>query len=386
MDRRSFIKGSAVALSASVVSASLGYAVSEINDDSTKNGSSQTLEPFFGKHQSGIATKPQEHAMWVALNMHENVTRDKLQRLMRLWTADSALLTSNSATMGDNESSLVISAHRLTITFGISYAGLKHIGQESSWAWEIKDLPRFNTDAKDMGWSTSDLVLQVCGEDKLQVNHAVRELITDAKPFATVAWLQTGFHSTSELTNGNTPRNLMGQKDGSANFVPEDPRFAETVWVNSGSWSTGSTMVIRRISMNLDTWEKLSPDLKNKVIGRDHHTGAPLGSTNEFATPDLEARDHHGLVIPADSHMRRARESGQRLHRRGYNYESISTDGVESGLVFVSFQADPQVFIDIQNRLSQMDSLNTWTTAIGSALYAVLPGCAEGATLGEGII
>jgi dye decolorizing peroxidase len=140
--------------------------------------------------------------------------------------------------------------------------------------------------------------------------------------------------------------------------------------------------------MHLDSWEKLSPDLKGKVIGRDLTHGAPLTGGDEFAPGDFEKSDHHGLVIPGDAHIRRARTAEFKIHRRGYNYQSDSTATgvVDHGLIFATFQADLRQFIEIQKRLASMDSLNTWTTPIGSAVFLIPPGCDDGGWIGQTLI
>ena len=40
----------------------------------------------------------------------------------------------------------------------------------------------------------------------------------------------------------------------------------------------------------------------------------------------------------------------------------------------------------IQQRLDTLDLLNQWTTPIGSAVFAIPPGCAEGEFLGESVL
>ena len=57
---------------------------------------------------------------------------------------------------------------------------------------------------------------------------------------------------------------------------------------------------------------------------------------------------------------------------------------MEHGLIFASYQADLAAqFLPIQARLAEFDLLNFWTTPIGSAVFAIPPGCAEGGTLGD---
>ena len=122
------------------------------------------------------------------------------------------------------------------------------------------------------------------------------------------------------------------------------------------------------------------------AMGRRQDTGARLTGTREHDEPDLAAVDASGLpVISADSHVARAR-GAETILRRSYNYESAAGAGPEAGLLFASFQADvDRQLLPIQRRLAQADLLNEWTTRVGSAAYAIPPGCAEGGFVGEGL-
>ena len=93
-------------------------------------------------------------------------------------------------------------------------------------------------------------------------------------------------------------------------------------------------------------------------------------------------------IIPVFSHVRRSRSphAHERIFRRAYNYDhgQDASGATDAGLVFVSFQADVErQFTPIQRRLDELDMLNQWTTPIGSAVFAVPPGCAEGGYIGE---
>lgn len=96
-------------------------------------------------------------------------------------------------------------------------------------------------------------------------------------------------------------------------------------------------------------------------------------------------------MIPEFSHLRRARSAdpNERILRRGYNYNDAPTGGSISnaGLLFASFQADvDRQFVPIQRRLDELDLLGEWTTPIGSAVFAIPPGCAEGGYIGETLV
>ena len=57
-----------------------------------------------------------------------------------------------------------------------------------------------------------------------------------------------------------------------------------------------------------------------------------------------------------------------------------------AALISQSSQADIEAqFLPIQRRLAELDLLNEWTTPIGSAVFAVLPGCGPDGHLGEAL-
>lgn len=378
INRRTFLLAGATAAAGAAVLPSEERRLSHL-----VKGSTGSVEPFYGEIQPGIATPQQEHAQWTAFSFTPGDVAS-LHRLLRVWSTDANLLMNAAPAMGDAEGELAVTASNLTITFGFGYSLYSKLGMTNKWPFAVNSIPSFSIDKLNPELSDGDLIVQVCGNDRVRVHHATRELMRDARAFASVKWQQTGFLSGSELAAGQTPRNLMGQKDGTANFDTSTKAFQETVFAEAHAGS--SSMVVRRIQMNLDTWEKLNPQMKEQSIGRSLTTGAPLTGGHEFSTPDYTARSGDRFVIPVDAHMRRAHETKSFLHRRGYNYQVETGSGTESGLMFVSFQADPATFIKIQKALAAMDSLNVWTTPIGSGLYFIPPGCQEGKWVGEGVM
>jgi dye decolorizing peroxidase len=66
--------------------------------------------------------------------------------------------------------------------------------------------------------------------------------------------------------------------------------------------------------------------------------------------------------------------------RRGWSYDdSPGTDSIsDAGLLFCAYVADvDRQFVPVQRRLAEADLLNTWTTPIGSAVFAILPGVTD---------
>lgn len=151
----------------------------------------------------------------------------------------------------------------------------------------------------------------------------------------------------------------------------------------------GSSLVLRRIRMTMDTWEEIDRTSRELSVGRRLDTGAPLTGRNERDPADFEAIDETGLpVIPPESHMARARQRnrGEAMLRRPYNYDDPPEDGEisNSGLLFTAYQADPvRTYIPVQRRLAEQDALNTWTIPIGSAVFALPPGAPEGGYVGQ---
>lgn len=157
------------------------------------------------------------------------------------------------------------------------------------------------------------------------------------------------------------------------------------MWIDGPDGFAGSTsLVVRRIAMDLDEWELLDRASGEEAVGRTLDTGAPLSGGGEFTAPDMGATDGFGLpVIDKNSHMARsmppADHPEQRFKRRPYNYSLPPDPGSgklsNAGLIFIAFQKDPDVqFVPVQARLDEVDRLNTWITHICSAVYWVPPG------------
>jgi len=345
--------------------------------------------PFFGAHQPGIQTPAQAAATFVSFTLNPEIDTDAVGRLLRLWTTDIALLMSGKPAMADSNAELAATPARLTVTVGVGFGAFEKSEAANKWPIPVRDLPPYSIDQLNPAWCGGDLMLQVCADDAMSVSHAVRELVKDAAPFASVRWIQNGFAPHAGVNPDKTPRNLMGQLDGTDNPASQTIDFDTTVW-DTGElhpWMKGgSTFVLRRIQMNLNTWEKLKPEDQEKVIGRNRRNGAPLTGQQEKDLPDFTAKKDGEFVIPEDAHIRRA-SLPRNIFRRVFNYEaSLLADGTqEVGLLFGSYQAEVGQYMEIQNNLAKLDSLNRWTTPVGSALFAILPGCEEGDYLGSAV-
>lgn len=394
--RRQLLTGAAAGAGGVVIGAAGASAVAASQSESTPTVHGGETEPFYGAHQSGIATPAQAYATFSAYDLRPGATRDDMNRMMRLLSDDAARLTQGLPALGDTEPDLALSPSRLTITFGFGPAFFDKIGLADQRPSSLEALPPFAIDRLDERWNGGDVLIQVCADDPIVVSHAQRMLWKDSRAFVTHRWVQRGFLTArGSAEPGATGRNLMGQVDGTMN--PRTPeQFDDLVWSDGPpAWFAGGTeLAVRRIAMDLDRWDRVDRPDREGVIGRRLQSGAPLTGSAEFDEPDFEATDSFGFtVIPDYAHIRRARvangATGPQFLRRGYNYDlGENAEGVtDAGHVFTAYAANLQEqFVPVQQALSDIDLLNQWTTPIGSAVFALPPGASEGGWVGETLL
>ncbi len=399
-------------LGAAGLGAGLGAVASGAGSAAAASGATATAAspsvPFYGRHQAGIATATQEHLQFATLNIVSSARGD-LAALLSALSAAAARLTSGQPVgplvTGDTPpvdtgETVGLGRARLTITFGLGprLFDRGRFGLHRLRPAPLVDLPGFTGDALDPGLCGGDIAVQACADDPQVAFHAVHDLIRIATPTAEPHWLLAGFGKTSNSSAQQTPRNLMGFKDGTNNIVAEDgTALGRYVWAArpaSPAWMAGGTyLVARRIQMLFGRWDEIGLTQQELTFGRHKLSGAPLGAVHEHDPVPLDAGPRSAPVIPRDAHIRLASPSyngGERILRRGYSY----VDGVDhgmgtaaGGLFFVCFQRDPRKqFIPIQRRLANTDALNAHTTHIGSAIFACPPGARVGGYVGEGLL
>ncbi|MCR1784379.1 Dyp-type peroxidase [Nocardioides carbamazepini] len=353
--------------------------------------------PVVGTHQPGVDTAPQAHLALVGWSLRAGTDGTGLIRMMRLLSDDAARLATGTAALADTEPELAAHPARLTVTFGFGPRVLRELVPAARRPG-LTDLPPFGRDRLDPRWGQTDVVAQICCDDPTTLAHARRMLVKDARTFAEVRWIQAGFRTArGTVPDGTTMRNLMGQVDGTVNPAPAEPDFAPLVWAEGdggdGGFAGGTFLVVRRIRMQLEKWDRVDRVGREVVVGRRLDTGAPLTGEREFDEPDFAATDRFGFpVIDPASHIARARSAdpGERFLRRAYNYtepDPARSSGEDSGLVFLAFAADPaRQFVPVQRRLDQLDRLNDWVVTIGSAVYAVPPAAPPGGYVGQQLL
>ncbi len=374
----------------------------------------ERLLPFHGAHQNGIVTPMQGHTYFAALDVVTDKVAD-VAALMRAWTDAAAKLT-QGASLGetppdqpqpDSGDVLGLPPSRLTLTFGLGPGlfgrdGEDRFGLARHRPAAFVDLPKFVGDQLVAERTGGDLSVQACGDDPQATMHAVRQLMRLAGGVAAVRWVQTGF--LAGYDPDETPRNLMGFRDGSRNVAADEPDALDRfVWVGDegGAWMRGgSYAVVRPIRVALEHWDRMKLAFQEQTVGRHKASGAPIGGKDEFEAADFDASDADGNpLIAENAHMRLAApesNDGAQILRRGYSYDNgVSMVAerwppwrhmmeLDAGLLFICYQRDPATgFVKIFDRMAKFDMLNQFVTHTGGGLFACPGGVAPGRYLAQ---
>ena len=364
--------------------------------NTTKNCFADVKYDFYGEHQAGITTPQQRNIYFLVMDLHTDKL-DDVKQMFKDWTTYAANLTQGKNIKAYEKNPFVpptdtgeadsMGAYGLTLTFGISPSFLKKMGLTHKQPKEFQDLPKFPRDQLRENLTGGDICIQACAEDAQVAFHAVRQLVRQARSNITMRWSQSGFVGFD--TGNQTPRNLFGFKDGTAN--QSTLKAADkNLWADAPDWMKGGTYLVTRvIQMHLETWDRTSLKGQEDTFGRHRDSGAAIGQKGEFDTFDVHAKDAQGkAVIPEISHMGLAKRTGVEMLRRSYSYSSginPATGQFDSGLLFISFQKSPEQFIIIQNALGRLDKMNEYTTHIGSGLFACFGGIPQGGYIGQAL-
>ncbi|TLE15887.1 deferrochelatase/peroxidase EfeB [Helicobacter apodemus] len=373
LDRRSFLKGIAI-----TTAGVLSPAIADSKTYSSRTPTIKNPYSFFGIHQQGIATPPQKHIYFLVLDLHTN-SRSDIKEVFKVWTTYASKLTLGENVAPYSKNTLIpaldtgeadsLNPYNLTLTFGVSVSFFDKLGLKSSRPKLLKDLPHFPRDQLREEFSGGDICIQACADDPQVAFHAVRNLVRIARLKVTMKWSQMGFNS---YENNDTPRNLFAFKDGTVN--PSANELDKVVWVKDGSWlDNGSYLVVRRVQMHLETWDRTHLKAQNDTFGRKRDSGAAYGKNEEFEEVDITA-------MPEDSHVFLAKTTGMQILRRSFSFASgidPRTGQFDAGLLFIAFQKDPMQFIAIQNALGNIDKMNEYITNIGSGLFACFGGVSK---------
>ncbi|MGW2641004.1 iron uptake transporter deferrochelatase/peroxidase subunit [Streptomyces sp. NPDC001348] len=389
--RRALIGWGGAGLALGAAAAGGAVAMSRTGDDvDPAAAETGAAVDFHGAHQAGIATPVQDRLHFAAFDVKTD-DRDEFVQMLKDWTAAARRMTAGKAVgegaygglaeapPDDTGEALGLKPSRLTLTIGFGPSLFEKFGLKDRRPAALVDLPAFPGDNLEKSRTGGDLCIQACADDPQVAVHAIRNLARIGFGKVAIRWSQLGFGKTSSTTpDAQTPRNLMGFKDGTRNIAgSESDRLKKFVWVGDGDgpgWMTGgSYLVARRIRMNIETWDRTSLQEQEDVFGRDKGEGAPVGKAKEHDEPFLKA-------MKPDAHVRLAHpdsNNGITILRRGYSFTD-GTDGLgrlDAGLFFLAYMRDVRKgFIPLQRKLSAHDALNEYIQHVGSAVFAVPPG------------
>lgn len=355
-------------------------------------------QPFYGPHQAGILTPQQASMMLVAFDVLAS-DKSELERLFRLLTQRIAFLTTGGPApdtpnprlppMDSGILGAFIAPDNLTMTVSLGASLFDdRFGLAAQKPKSLQKMVRFPNDSLDAALCHGDLLIQICANTQDTVIHALRDLIKHTPDLLSVRWKREGFISdhAARSKGKETPVNLLGFKDGTANPNSQDaPLMDSVVWVTADqgepAWAVGgSYQAVRIIQFHVEFWDRTPLKEQQTIFGRDKPSGAPLGMKNEHDVPDY-ASDPDGNVIALDSHIRlanpRTKETQSNLMmRRGYSYSlGVTNSGqLDMGLLFVCFQHDlEQGFLTVQKRLNG-EALEEYIKPVGGGYFFALPG------------
>ncbi|MCO5968381.1 Dyp-type peroxidase [Actinoallomurus soli] len=395
VSRRGLLAMSSLVGAAAAATVGAGAATAAAGESARDRGERRI--PFDGARQAGILAPYAAHGWFAAFDVEPGLRAAGLTSLLRAWTDAARRLTAGRPAPGDDAMATGYGPASLTVTVGFGASLLRHLGAPVPAA--LAPLPSFPRDEIDQARSGGDLGVLFTADDAIVVAHALRTFTRLARGAARVRWQMSGFSTSDGVVTGRdaTPRNLMGQLDGSGNPRPGDTGFDQKIFVGpSGdpAWMRGgSYLVFRRIRMLLDEWDTLTRSRQEQIVGRRKDTGAPLSGGTEFTPLDLGRQNADGsLAIGASAHVRQAApetNDGAVILRKGFSYfDGVLPDGSpDAGLLFLAFQADPAAgFTRIQQRLALADDLSRFIRHTSSALFAVPRGCRPGRHLGQDLL
>jgi deferrochelatase/peroxidase EfeB len=304
ISRRSFlggvVGGAAAAAAANFVSTGQARAQGngyqdEYNKLATEDGTHSI--PFFGQHQSGIATPPQSAAAFLSFDVTAG-NRRELTDLFRTLTERGAFLTSGGTPPPPRLGKLPEHRHLLgaavlpddltvTVALGAPLFDDRY-GLARRKPAQLETMRAFAHDDLDLKITDGDLLVQLCANHRDTVGNAMLDIVNQTRGGMRLRWRIDSFRFPPRPVG--IPRDWMGFKDGVANPDTTDPsQMNQVVWVQPGrpepSWAAGGTyQVLRIIRMHLEKWDELSVEQQQRVFGRRKISGAPLYATDPNAS------------------------------------------------------------------------------------------------------
>lgn len=395
--RRSFLHGAAASVAGAAGATVLGSSAANADPmvEIKAEPKSRTI-PFHGYHQAGIATLPQQDAIFVSLDVTAS-NRAELTDLFRTLTSRARFLTAGgrppkvAPTATPTDSGIVgptVAADGLTVTVGVGASLFDdRYGLSARKPVQLVTMTPFRHDDLDPALSQGDLLIQICADHRDTTVHALIDILTHTKSAAKLRWRIDGQRNPERPVG--VRRDWFGFKDGISNpTLSDETQMNQVVWVQPKSaepaWAAGGTYhVVRIVHFFIEAWQKVPVAQQERIFGRRKASGAPMYAVGENATDLLDpiyTNDPQGLITPLNSHIRLANPQTPQtaatstILRRSYDYDrSPNPPELDMGHAFVCFQQELNTYIAMQTRL-EGEALVPFISPRGGGYFFALPG------------
>ncbi|MFB6942238.1 Dyp-type peroxidase [Streptomyces sp. NPDC056305] len=395
--RRSFLHGAAAGVAgvAGGAAAGSGEALAGTMVESKEQPKSRTV-PFHGHHQAGIATEPQQDAIFASFDVTAS-GRAELTDLFRTLTARARFLTAGgkppevppTATPSDNGimgPTFVADGLTLTVAVGASLFDDRY-GLSTRKPVQLVTMTPFRHDDLDPSLSQGDLLIQICADHRDATVHALLDILTRTKSAMKLRWRIDGQRNPERPVG--VRRDWFGFKDGISNpSVTDAAQMNQVVWVQAKgaepAWAAGGTYhVVRIVHFYIEAWQKVPVAQQERIFGRRKASGAPMYAVDENVTDLLDpiyTNDPQGLITPLNSHIRLANPQTPQtaatstILRRSYDYDrSPNPPELDMGHAFVCFQQELNTYVAMQTRLED-ETLVPYISPRDGGYFFALPG------------
>lgn len=400
ISRRGFVTGVLSAGAGAAVGAGATYALTNSGRQAAPAPDRpEIFVPFEGPHQTGITALPiPEQGLVASFNVQSKGREGLTTALKELTEEIRGLMAGHPPETRDGTYPPVDSgilgekppADNLSIVVGVGASLFdERFGLADRKPKELVTMPFLANDKLDPKISHGDISILFEAGHNDTVQFALRQVMRRTRSDLVLRWMIDGYArgiGAGQASEAQTPRNLLGFKDGTANLDVDDAALMDRhVWVGAQDgepeWAVGGSYQAVRIIRNfVEFWDRTRLVEQEQLIGRSKVSGAPLGLTGEFTDPDYPS-DPDGKRIPLDAHIRlanpRTPETDEnRILRRGFNY-SRGFDGagrLDQGLAFVAYQRSLEKgFLTVQRRLKG-EPLEEYIMPVGGGFFFMLPG------------
>jgi deferrochelatase/peroxidase EfeB len=394
--RRSFLQGAAAGLAGAAGGTALGGGAALADPVAQGEEPKSRVIPFHGYHQAGIATLPQQVAIFLSCDVTAS-NRKELTELFRSLTSRARFLTAGgtppkvSPTATPSDNGIVgptVAADGLTVTVGVGASLFDdRYGLSSRKPVQLVKMTPFRHDDLDPKLSQGDLLIQICADYRDTTVHALIDILTHTKSLMKLRWRIDGQRNQERPVG--VRRDWFGFKDGISNPSVTDPaQMNQWVWVQPKSaepaWAAGGTYhVVRIVHFHIEAWQKVPVAQQERIFGRRKASGAPMYAVGENANDlfdPIYTNDPQGLITALNSHIRLANPQTPQtaatstILRRSYDYDrSFNLQDLDVGHAFNCFQQELKNYTTMQTRLEN-ETLVPYITPKGGGYFFALPG------------